>query len=206
MRQQFLRKIIVGYRSCSHVVGKCRQRASILQRNALDLLSKYSPLKRCLFFELFLKIQTPWQASVLSNVRLFTRSKVPVTRSRRNLQERDGKTLDPAGIRRKSSEHGSSIPVGKFLDFFRCIPITFLCFPATNWSEITGKNPEIFRPEYCFHVPVTSGVFLPEPSRIFWPRFESNFEKFLVSARSIHREKFSSRFHHSAFQKMHNIC
>ena len=35
--------------------------------------------------------------------------------------------------------------------------------------KCTGKNLEIFRPEYCFHVPVTSGVFLPEPSRTLWP-------------------------------------
>ena len=62
------------------------------------------------------------------------------------------KTLDPAGIHWKSPEHGSSILAGKFLDFFRCIPITFLCFPPGT----DRKSPEIFRPEYCFHVRVYS--------------------------------------------------
>ena len=43
---------------------------------------------------------------------------------------------------------------------FRCIPIAFLCFPPGTGR----KSPEIFRPEYCFHVPVASGVFLQVPS------------------------------------------
>ena len=38
-------------------------------------------------------------------------------------------------------EHGSSIPVGKFPDFFRCIPITFLCFPPGTGR----KSPEKVR-------------------------------------------------------------
>ncbi len=38
-----------------------------------------------------------------------------------------------------------------------------------NRSEIIGKNPKIFRWEYCFHVPAISGAFLPEPARIFRP-------------------------------------
>ena len=85
----------------------------------------------------------------------------------------------PAGIYRKSPEHGSSIPAGKFSDFFWCIPITFLCFPARNWSETTGKNPEIFRPEYCFHVPMTSGVFLQDPA--FFPSLFCRFLRDLVT-------------------------
>jgi hypothetical protein len=32
-----------------------------------------------------------------------------------------------------------------------------------NRPEIIGKNPKNFWPEYCFHVPAISGVFLPEP-------------------------------------------
>jgi hypothetical protein len=35
--------------------------------------------------------------------------------------------------------------------------------------EVTGKNPETFRPEYCFHVSLISGVFLQEPARTAWP-------------------------------------
>jgi hypothetical protein len=38
-----------------------------------------------------------------------------------------------------------------------------------NWSEIIGKNPKNFRWEYCFHVPVISDAFLPEPARNFRP-------------------------------------
>jgi hypothetical protein len=50
---------------------------------------------------------------------------------------------------------------------------TFGFFPANstqlpvvsdgNQSEINGKNPKIFLPEYCFHFPVISGVFLQDP-------------------------------------------
>ena len=47
----------------------------------------------------------------------------------------------PAGIHRKSPEYGSSIPTGKFPDFFRCIPITFLCFPPGTGR----KSPEKVR-------------------------------------------------------------
>ena len=92
-----------------------------------------------------------------------------MTRSRRNLQERDGKN---AGSCRNTPEvigtwkqySGRKIP-----DFFRWFPTSFWRESTGKWSECTGKNPEIFRPEYCFHVPVTSGLFLPEPSRILWP-------------------------------------
>jgi hypothetical protein len=35
----------------------------------------------------------------------------------------------------------------------------FLPESTGNWQESTGKNPKNFRPEYCFHVPVSSGDF-----------------------------------------------
>jgi hypothetical protein len=31
-----------------------------------------------------------------------------------------------------------------------------------NRPKIIGKNQENFLPEYCFHIPAISGVFLPE--------------------------------------------
>jgi len=31
-----------------------------------------------------------------------------------------------------------------------------------SWQEYTGKNPDNFRPEYCFHVPAISGVSLQD--------------------------------------------
>ena len=76
------------------------------------------------------------------------------------------------GSGRNTPEHGSSIPAGKFLDFFRCIPITFLCFPARNWSEI-------FRPESCFYVPMISGVFLQDPA--FFPSLSCRFLRDMVT-------------------------
>ena len=76
------------------------------------------------------------------------------------------------GSGRNTPEHGSSIPAGKFLNFFRCILITFLCFSARNWSEI-------FRPEYCFHVPMTSDVFLQDPA--FFPSLSCRFLRDLVT-------------------------
>ncbi len=57
---------------------------------------------------------------------------------------------------------------GNFQAFFRWIQANFLGFPTGSRSEIIGKNPKIFRWEYCFHVPAISSVFLPEPARIFW--------------------------------------
>ncbi len=53
----------------------------------------------------------------------------------------------PAGKRRKSLEHGSSIPFG----FFPIISGRFLPEITGSWQESTGKNPDDFRPEYCFH-------------------------------------------------------
>jgi hypothetical protein len=32
-----------------------------------------------------------------------------------------------------------------------------------SWQESTGKNPDNFRPEYCFHVSAISGAFLQNP-------------------------------------------
>jgi hypothetical protein len=58
-----------------------------------------------------------------------------------------GKSPDPARKHRKSLEHGSSIPTGNCLDFFRWIPV----LSSTNWLEIIEKNPKNSRPEYCFH-------------------------------------------------------
>ena len=76
------------------------------------------------------------------------------------------KTLDPAGIYRKSQEHGSRIPAGKFLDFFRRIPTTFLRFPPGTGGKSPEKIPKVFRPESCFHVLVSFGIFLPKPSHM----------------------------------------
>ena len=45
--------------------------------------------------------------------------------------------------------------------------------------EITGKNLEIFWLEYCFHVPVTSGVFLQDPA--FFPSLSCRFLRDLVT-------------------------
>ncbi len=49
---------------------------------------------------------------------------------------------DPVGKHRKSLEHGSSIPTGNFLDFFRWISVNSVWFPAgigRTSSEKTRK-------------------------------------------------------------------
>ena len=97
------------------------------------------------------------------------RSNIPATGSHMILQERCGKVT---GSHRKAPEiagSGSSIPTGNLLDFFPVDSDQFPVLSSRNRSEIIGKNPKIFRLEYCFHVPVTSGAFLPEPARIFRP-------------------------------------
>jgi hypothetical protein len=63
-----------------------------------------------------------------------------------------------------------------------------VCFLAQNGRKVTGKNPKNFRPEYCFHVPSISEVFLPNPvtrdvSRCFNRRRRlENFKFFCLSA------------------------
>ena len=79
----------------------------------------------------------------------------------------------PAGIHRKPPEHGSRVPAGKFSEFFPVISYRFLAESAGKWSGYVGKNPEIFRPEYGFHVPVTSCVFLQDPT--FFPSLSCRF-------------------------------
>jgi hypothetical protein len=46
---------------------------------------------------------------------------------------------DPAGKYRKSLEHGSSIPAGHCPDFFRWIPVNFLCFPKGTRRKSSEK-------------------------------------------------------------------
>jgi hypothetical protein len=43
-------------------------------------------------------------------------------------------------------------------EFLRLLPTNFLFFSGGKRPEITGD----MRPEYCFHFPPTSGVFLPD--------------------------------------------
>jgi hypothetical protein len=54
-------------------------------------------------------------------------------------------------------------------DFFPVDSGQFRELSSRNRSEIIGKNPKIFRWEYCFHVPAISSAFLPEPAHIFRP-------------------------------------
>ena len=112
------------------------------------------------------------------------------------LQERCGKVTGPHRKAPEIAGSGSSIPTGNLLDFFPVDSDQFPVLSSRNRSEIIGKNPKIFRLEYCFHVPVTSGAFLPEPARIFRPgnvqlhgliSFESYMESDIESdKRTIH--------------------
>ena len=45
-------------------------------------------------------------------------------------------------------------------DFFPWILLKFQCFPAETGRKSSGKTAKSFRPEYCFHAPATSRVFL----------------------------------------------
>jgi hypothetical protein len=78
------------------------------------------------------------------------------TGTRRMLQESNGNS-------RKWKQYSDR----KFLGFFPVDSSQFPVLFGRNRSEIIGKNPEIFRWEYCFHVPVISDAFLPEPARNF---------------------------------------
>ena len=46
-------------------------------------------------------------------------------------------------------------------------PGEFLFFPTGNGRKSSGKCLKNSRPEYCFHVPLVSGVFLRVPE-FFW--------------------------------------
>ena len=74
----------------------------------------------------------------------------------------------PAGIRRKSPEHSAR----KISDHL----------PVLSRQKLVGnhlKNPEIFLAEYCFHVPMTFGVFLQHP--VFFPSLSCRFLRDLVT-------------------------
>jgi hypothetical protein len=97
----------------------------------------------------------------------------------RSNPSRRSRPLDPAGSCRKAPElagSGSSIPTGNLSDFFPVDSTQFPLLSGRNRSEIIGKNPKIFRWEYCFHVPAIFGAFLPEPARNFPPGNESDLE------------------------------
>ena len=61
----------------------------------------------------------------------------------------------------------------KVFGIFPVISDWLLAESAGKWSKCARKNPEIFRPEYGFHVPVTSGVFLQDPA--FLPSISCRF-------------------------------
>ncbi len=56
----------------------------------------------------------------------------------------------PAGKHRKSIKHGSSIPTGKSLDFFRWLPASFPFFPAENIRKSPKKIRRIFAQNTAF--------------------------------------------------------
>jgi hypothetical protein len=48
----------------------------------------------------------------------------------------------------------------KRFGFFPLLSTRFPLESTGSWQESSGKNPDNFQPEYCFHVPAISGVFL----------------------------------------------
>jgi len=45
---------------------------------------------------------------------------------------------------------------------FSMLSVQFLPESTGSWQESAGKNPDNFRPEYCFHVPAIPCVFLQD--------------------------------------------
>ena len=83
---------------------------------------------------------------------------------------------ESAGKRRKKrwilQEHTGSHRIMEAVfrpENFRIFPGDFRPVPGGKHRKVIGNAPEkiqkFFRPEYCFHDPVTSSVFLPELSR-----------------------------------------
>jgi hypothetical protein len=68
----------------------------------------------------------------------------------------------PAEKHRKSLEHGSSIPLGKFSDFFRRHPTNFLFCPTEIDHKASKKFQKLSKTEYCFQAPAISGVFIQD--------------------------------------------
>ncbi len=77
-----------------------------------------------------------------------TRSVIPATGSCRKDAR---KSTCPSGKHRKLLEHGSSIPVGNFSDFFPVYSYQLPVLSDRNRPKIIGKDPKNVRPEYCFH-------------------------------------------------------
>jgi len=50
----------------------------------------------------------------------------------------------------------------KFSGFFQVDFCQLPVLSGRNRLKIITKNPENFRPEYCFHVPTIAGVFLQD--------------------------------------------
>ncbi len=67
------------------------------------------------------------------------RSKITATGSRRILQERSGNVAGSCTKAPEIAGSGSSIPTGNLLDFFRWIPVNFLCFPAGTGRKSSEK-------------------------------------------------------------------
>ena len=89
------------------------------------------------------------------------RSMIPESGSCRNLREYAGKSGISCRKTREITGSGSSIPAGNFRKIFRYLSGGFLQENPGITMEFTGKNPKIFRPQYCFHFPAISGAFLP---------------------------------------------
>jgi len=84
---------------------------------------------------------------------------IPPTRSRRIMQERCGKVT--ASFRKASDIAGTwkQYSGQKFFGFFPVDPCQIPVLSGRNQAKSIGKNPKIFRPEYCFHKITGTGRF-----------------------------------------------
>jgi hypothetical protein len=93
---------------------------------------------------------------------------IPVAGNSRISLEPAGKMQEKHRVWQENIENRWNMKVVFRPENFRIFPMIcgrLLPKRTGSWPEVTGKNSEIFRSEYCIHVPAIFGVFLPEPAR-----------------------------------------
>ena len=97
----------------------------------------------------------------------------------RILQEPAGKSREMSGTCKKTPEINGAWKQYSGRKFFGHFPDDFRSVPVEKNRNSPEKSPKFFRPEYCFHVPLISGVFLREPARTLRPGC-TNLKQFLA--------------------------
>ncbi len=95
----------------------------------------------------------------------------------------------------------------EMFQIFSMLSVQFLHESTGMWEESARKNPDNFRPEYCFYVPPIPGVFLQDPAgsgarnhrpgwiTIFYVRIKIHLERrkffaiFSTKSKALHVDK-----------------